>query len=429
MLGVDEFMLRVGHLKVVANVAAEMGSVRHRVERAVAEVLTASTQVPEFQIPYLSEYLDIKRLCPSETRPQDIENPRFRYPDLILTQTPSGPQVRSATKGQSIKVWWQDLCLCDPRLPSMVGNVTTSAKAGSKTGLSHVFDWAETLGLLSTSGQATPLARVLVKLPGTTTGMQWTENPYILGIDRIALGLVLLPCDLDVFSRFVVELAKADFPLRKRTAARLFASTVAALVKEADEAEYLGPRQRFHLADLLRDLRRSARRNDSQLGDTSISWHRASSRLETYVDLGLLTKVYRSPLDRYEYVYYPTSLLHVTVESLAKFSDPQEWIDHQATAILWGCPTRDEVLDLHYVEKFLPSLLQAIHSPSTALPIDAIALGLIQLAAREGYLLSFAASRKTIEELAKSRSDIARLARGNRGEKAEFITIDARRFS
>jgi hypothetical protein len=429
MLGLDEFMLRSGHLKVVANVATEMGGVRHRVERAVAETLTCLTEVPSSGLAQLSEYLSLKNLCPIQGGHQETERSRYRYPKLILTQTDSGLMVQSVAKTEPVRVWWQDLCLSDPRLPSMVGNVTASAKFGSKTGLSHVFDWAENLGLLSTSGQSTPLARVLVKLQGRTKGMQWLENPYVLDVDRIALGLLLIPADLDIFSRFVVQLTKAAFPLKKRSAARLFASTIVALVEEADHASYLGPRQRFHLADLLRDLRRSARRRDEQLGDTSISWHRAASRLETYVDLGFLSKDARSPTEKYEYVYYPTPLLTEASRSLEQFNEPDEWVDTQLTQILWGRSTTHVPLDLDYVEQLLPSVLEAIHAPGTALPIDCIAIGLIQLAVRDGHFLSFAAGRSTVEELARKRSDIARLARGSRGERAEFVTIDRRRFS
>jgi hypothetical protein len=429
MLGLDEFMLRTGHLKVVANVATEMGGVRHRVERAVAETLTCLTDVPSSQLAQLSAYLTLKNLCPVRNGHQQNEKSHYRYPNLVLVQTDSGFLVQSVAKAEPVRVWWQDLCLSDPRLPSMVGNVTASAKFGSKTGLSHVFDWAENLGLLSTSGQSTPLARVLVKLEGRTKGMQWLENPYVLDIDRIALGLVLIPADLDIFSRFVLQLANATFPLKKRSAARLFASTIAALVEEADHASYLGPRQRFHLADLLRDLKRSARRRDEQLGDTSISWHRAASRLETYVDLGLLAKDSRSPAEKYEYVYYPTPLLTEASRSLQQFSDPDEWVDTQLTQTLWGRSTTSAPLDLDYVETLLPLVLEAIHAPGTALPIDCIAVGLIQLAVREGHFLSFAAARSTVEELARKRSDIARLARGSRGERAEFVTIDRRRFS
>jgi hypothetical protein len=429
MLGLDEFMLRIGHLKVVANVATEMGGVRHRVERAVAEALTCLTDVPSSQLSQVSTYLGLKNLCPVANGQQQSERVRYRYPNLVLTQTDSGLMVQSVVKDEPIKIWWQDSCLSDPRLPSMVGNVTTSAKFASKTGLSHVFDWAESLGLLSTSGQSTPLARVLVKLEDRTKGMQWLENPYLLGTDRIALGLLLIPADLDIFSRLVIQLASATFPLKKRSAARIFASTIAALVEEADHATYLGPRQQFHLADLLRDLKRSARRRDAQLGDTSISWHRAASRLETYVDLGLLAKDSRSSTEKYEYVYYPTPLLAEASSSLDQCFDADEWVNTQLTQILWGRSTTNEPLDLDYVETLLPSVLEAIHSPGTALPIDSIAIALIQLAVREGHFLSFAAGRNTVEELARKRSDIARLARGSRGERAEFVTIDRRRYS
>lgn len=428
MHGLDEFMLRTGHLKIVSNVATEMGGVRHRVERTAAEVFTSFREVPSAQLAHLAEYLEIKHLCEVENGDDKRERSQYRYPDLIVAETSSGRSVCSRT-GEQVAVWWQDLCFCDPRLPSMVGSVTTKGKSGSKTGLSHVFDWAEGLGLLSTSGQSTPMARLLAKLHGKTCGMEWLENPYILGLDKLVLGVVVITSDLDIFSRFITRLAEGTFPLKKRSAARLFASTVVDLVEEADHAAYLGPRPRFHIGDLLRDLRKSARRNDVELGDTSISWHRAASRLETYVDLGFLAKDERSALEKYEYIYYPTPLLAGVARSLEECADPDEWVETRLIEALLGHPTVDAPLDLDRVGKLLPPILRAMHVASTALPIDVVAIGIVQSAAEEGHFMSLGTGRLTVEELAKKHSDVARLARGSRGQRAEFITIDPRRFS
>jgi hypothetical protein len=428
MHGLDEFMLRTGHLKVVSNVAAEVGSARHRVERQAAEVFTSFREVPPRQLAQVAQYLEFKRFCEVEGEHTKSERSRYRYPDLIVGKTPSGKFVSSKT-GAPIEVWWQDLCLSDPRSRSMVGSVTASGKSGSKTGLSHVFDWAESVGLLSTSGQPTPMARLLAKLNGKTRGLEWLENPYVPALDKILLGLVLITSDLDVFSRFIVRLAAGSFPIKKRSAARLFASTVTDLVEEADHASYLGPRPRFHIGDLMRDLRKSARRNDAELGDTAISWHRAASRLETYVDLGFLAKEDGSASHKYEYVYYETPLLAEVARSIEEATDPEDWIEDRLIEAVLGHPTVDQPLEVDRLEALLPPILQALRVASTALPIDAVAIGVVQLAAEEGVFLSLRAGRRTVEDLAKQHPDIARLARGSRGERAEFITIDPRRFS
>ena len=427
MHGLDEFMLRTGHLKVVSNVASEVGGARHRVERAAAEMLMSSTEVPSSQLEQVSRYLELKHLCPIQRDDPAVDTSRFRYPDLIVADV-SGVSVRSSGV-QAIEIWWQDFCLSDPRVRSAVGGVTAEAKSGSKTGLSHVFDWAESLGLLSSSAQATPMGRLLAKLQGNTSGMRWLENPYILLEDRVILGFLLLTADLDVFSRFICRLAGSTFPLTKRAGARQFAAAVVDLVDEVDAATYLGTRQQFHLGDLLRDLQRSARRNAAQLGDTSIAWHRAASRLETYVDLGFLAKDTRSPAERYDYIYYPTPLLEQVALSLRETSEPEEWIDRQLVRSILGHPTEDESLNLDCIRKLLPPVLEAIRSPSRVLPIDAVTIGIVQLAARKGYSFSVGGVRNAVEELAKKHPDVARLARGSQGQRAEFVTIDYRRLS
>jgi hypothetical protein len=311
----------------------------------------------------------------------------------------------------------------------MVGSVTASGKSGSKTGLSHVFDWAESIGLLSTSGQPTPMARILAKLSGKTRGLEWLENPYVPRLDKILLGFILITSDLDVFSRFIVRLAKGSFPLKKRSAARLFAATVTDLVEEADQASYLGPRPRFHIGDLIRDLKKSARRNDAELGDTSISWHRAASRLETYVDLGFLVKEDGSASHKYEYVYYQTPLLAAVARSIEESTEPEDWIEDRLVEAILGHATIDQSLGVDRLEALLPPILQAMRVASTALPIDAVAIGVVQLAAEGGVFLSLRAGRRTVEDFAKKQPDVARLARGSSGQRAEFITIDPRRFS
>jgi len=422
-------MLRTGHLKVVSNVAAEVGSARHRVERQAAEVFTSITEVPSTEAKRIAEYLEFKHLCASEKEKEDDRaRSKYRYSDLVVGKNDEGHYVRSLSGGPPA-VWWQDFCLSDPRSRSMVGSVTAGGKAGSKTGLSHVFDWAESVGLISTSGQPTPIGRLLAKLTGKAHGLDWQDNPYILNAEKVLLGRVLIGSDLDVFSRFIRHLAASSFPLKKRSAARLFASTVVDLVEEVDRGAYLGPRQRFLIDELMRDLRKSARRNDMSLGDTSISWHRAASRLETYVDLGFLVKEQGLESHKYEYVYYRTELLAQVAQSVEEGTDPEEWIEDRLAAAIFGRTTADGALPVEELESLLPPILSAMRVASTAVPIDAVAVGLVQLAAERGVYLSLGAGRRSIEELAKQHPEIARLARGTRGERAEFVTIDPRRYS
>lgn len=431
MPGLDEFMLRIGHLKVISSVASEFGGARHRVERETASVLTNLTAVPADKASSVAIYLREKKLCAvSEsdgTIPASDGRERYRYPELILRREGATWTVRSAISDKPVVIWWQDFCLAEAGVESKVGAITAVARPGSKTGLSHVMDWAEQCGLISTTAQASPAARLIAKLDGKTNGANWVGNPYVLQNERIILGFLLISADIDVFSRFVVRLAtQASFPLKKREAARLFAATISDLVTEADAASYLSARQKFQLADLLRDLRKAARRSRGDLGDTSTSWHRTSSRLETYVDLRLLRKP--SEEEKYEYVYNDTPELKTIAQTLQSGEDPQEWLNRHLIGGVCGAPTSDDLLTPTELIESLPSILGAIRSPSATLPLDIIALGVVKLRADKGSPISLGAARHSLEELAKSRPEVARLARGTSGERAEFITVISRAF-
>jgi hypothetical protein len=434
--GLDEFMLRLGHLKVLSNVATEASGSRYRVEKATAELLTSESTVSPDEISSLTEYLRRKRLCIIRSSPAqsgETSGPHteeeVRYPDLVIEELPSGDLRLTDGKAPvaAATVWWQDRCLASPDVPSKVGAITVSAKSGSKTGLSHIIDWAEAAGLISSTAQATPEARLLAKLDGKSQGEVWTGNPYVLGSDRILLGFLLLAADLDIFSRLVVALQSTNWPLKKRQAAALFGDTLVRLVDEADEARYLTPRQKFHLTDQLRELERAARKKGGDVGGASTTWHRTASRLETYVDLGILTKASRDPRDKFEYTYYSTSVLTAFAETLHAESDPLDWLEANLVGCLLGRETRQETMDLAEMQAHIQRLLGVIRSPTTSYQIGTLAVGLATLLAETTEPVSIRCARISLEELARTHPEVARLARGTSGQRAEYISLDPRK--
>ncbi|MCL4795646.1 MAG: hypothetical protein KJZ84_13870 [Bryobacteraceae bacterium] len=433
--GLDEFMLRLGHLKVLSNVATEMSGSRYRVEKATAELLTSDSTVGPEEIPALTEYLYRKRLCVSRSASvstcEDFEGEaqEVRYPGLVIEELPAGALRLTDGKDASnaATVWWQDRCLASPDVPSKVGAITVSAKSGSKTGLSHIIDWAEATGLISSTAQATPEARLLAKLDGKCNGESWIGNPYIISTDRILLSFIVLSSDLDIFSRLLVALAATTWPLKKRQAAVLFAKTLEGLVDEADGARYLTSRQKFHLTEQLRELERAARKKSGDVGGASTTWHRTASRLETYVDLGILTKKSKDPRDRFEYTYYPTPVLSAFVESLKAESDPLDWLERNLVACLLGSATRQDAMDLVEMKEPLQRLLNVIRSPTTSYQIGTLAVGLATVFAETKSPVSIRCARASLEELARTHPEIARLARGTSGQRAEYISLDPRK--
>jgi hypothetical protein len=437
--GLDEFMLRLGHLKVLSNVAAETGGSRYRVERTAAELLTSESRATANEIPALAEYLYRKGLCVIRTRraeqghgdeEEEVEEQAVRYPELVIEQGSDG-QLR-LTDGKaavsSATVWWQDRWLAEPDVPSKVGAVTISAKAGSKTGLSHIIDWAEATGLISTTAQPTPEARLLAKLDGRCQGEVWIRNPYVLGNDRILLGAIVLDSDIDLFSRLIVALHKGTWPLKKRQAASVFADTLVQLVDEADRAPQLTSRQKFHLSDQLRELERAARKTDGSIGRASTTWHRTASRLEGYVDLGILTKMSQDPKDRFEYTYYPTPALAALAETMQAETDPVDWLEKHLVSCLLGRATREDVLSLQDLREPLVRLMDTIRSPTTSYQIGVLAVGLARLFADGQSPISIRCGRTSLEELARNHPELARLARGTGGPRAEYISLDPRKI-
>lgn len=435
--GLDEFMLRLGHLKVLANVASETGGSRYRVEKTTAELLTAESTVPTEEIPALAEYLHRKRLCvvrDARMKTRDDEGDdnagvEVRYPDLTVEQAADGKYRLFDAHGPATTatVWWQDRCLADPAIPSKVGAVTVSAKSGSKTGLSHIFDWAEATGLITSTAQPTPEARLVAKLDGKAQGEAWSLNPYRLGADRVLFATALLAADLDIFSRFVVALQQTSWPLKKRQAATLFGQTLSDLVDEADRAPHLTARQKFHLTDQLRELERAARKKEGDLGKASTTWHRAASRLETYVDLGILSKA-SATQTAYEYTYHATPKLTAFADSVRTESDPEEWIDLRLIEALLGKSTRHEALSTDALFAALKRLLPILSSPTTSYQIAALACGVAAIFAYTEEPISLRCARSSLESLARTHPDIARLARGTAGSAAEYISLDARKI-
>src|SRR6476661_3468480 len=121
--GLDEFMLRLGHLKVLSNVATESGGSRYRVEKLTSELLISDSSVSSEAISGLTEYLYRKRLCVIEldtlmAKPRNGDEAHeqvVRYPELVIVKGADGGLRLTNGKApiSTATVWWQDRCLAD----------------------------------------------------------------------------------------------------------------------------------------------------------------------------------------------------------------------------------------------------------------------------------------------------------------------------
>lgn len=430
LTGLDEFMLRLGHLKVLCGVAVNTGSSWFRINREVAKVLTRPVPIPPESVEPVAEYLRRKRLCPfvrvGKEDEWEKQSGKFRYPELVVESDDDGLHIKS--ENEPFEIWWQDACLASPRVVSRVGAITISAKAGSKTGLSHISDWAHFVGLIGRAGEVSAIGRLIARL-----GLSYVEearhsNPYVIGFERIALAFAIIGADIDCFSRFAPMLLRADPPIRKAEGSRLFANTVQEIAREAREGRYLTVGRKNKLYENLRDLENAARRRNRDLGSTSTAWHRASSRLESYVDLGLLEKGRGGDDERFEYVYYPTTALQHAVETLDDVGNARKWLEEHLASALFAKECSGTSLDEDTLLAHLPTIASSLARPTGPLPIDAIAIGLAWVRAENDDAISISAVRQALEQLARARPRLARLSRGGIGDRAEFISLDVRKL-
>jgi len=399
-----------------------------RLEREVSETLTRLVPVTAPTAPATAGYLRRKDLCaiarPGESIPDQARD-RYRYKDIVVEWNAAGnaPELRVMDGDAATPlVWWQDLCLAGPGIRSRVGAVTTEGKAGSKTGVSHLGDWALLLDLLSNSGQLSAEGQLVARLGGFNSGI-WEQNPYVLGTERLVFAYLHLAADFDFFARFAPKLLRQQAPIVKATATELYIETVREITSEAEEARYLSSRAQFRLFQHMRELERAPKRDQGHK-DNSTAWHRTSSRMETYVDLGLLDKGKGGEDERYKYVYYPTETLGRLVDSLNATSSSQEWLEELLTGALFGRSDSQAAPSLDEVRRILPQVVAATGRPRSLLPISAVAMGIAWLKLDEGSAASLGACRRALESFARMYPGEARLSRGSYGERAEFISID-----
>lgn len=416
--GLDEFMLRLGHLRTLCRIAVKSGGSAHRFERHVAAQLMQMVEVPLAARPALSRYLEAKKLCPTQA---DRESPgfdhdRFRYPDLTLAYEAADiPAV--VTSSKLLQVTWQDLCLASDGVSSRVGGVNTGGKRGSKTGLSHVIDWAQMLDLVNSSGVPSATGQLLGKFDPQQSSHE--SNPYVIGNERVAFAATIIRYDFDVFSALVKSLANVETPIRKKEAIQIYVEAVRTIVRSAEATRDLSPRQRHSLFGLWRDLRRPGRVDQVV---ESTAWHRVASRLETYVDIGILGKGVASEDERYEYKYYVTDRLKAASKTLDDVRDLEGWIGNHLADMLSARSSSTDPMQTNELLAVLPDLVEALARPTAPLPLNALTSGLVWLTAELGKPLSFAAARRSLENLALSRPDLARLSTGATS-KPEYISF------
>ncbi|WP_316187727.1 MULTISPECIES: hypothetical protein [unclassified Bradyrhizobium] len=417
LAGLDEFMLRAGHLSAICRVATTDGGAAFRFERAVTSKFCELVPVRDEMKPAFARYLRVKGLSPVEANAKGVQDRKteYRYPALRVVD-PGKPGETVASEDGEIRGQWQDVSLADPGVPSKVGAISFGGKRGSKTGLSHLFDWGGMLGLFSDSGALTNFGQLIGKffdVVGTPDA-----NPYVLGQERLIFGFLIVREDFDMFATLVDLLAVENETLRKQSAMRLYVRAVTLLSEKAEASRDLSQGRRQDLFSLWREVK-PKRDGDDQI--TSTAWHRIAARLENLVDLGLLKK---EPSEQYEYKYRQTENLLRAKHALATSASAAEWIDRHLVDVLTGERASDDRIAPNDLEPLLSDLLPVLSRPMSPLPLDVVANGVAALSLRIGKPVTFGAARRSLEGYAVELPARARLSAGAT-RRAEYISIDA----
>lgn len=413
--GLDEFMLRGGHVKVLCNLACEGAGSWYRLNKYLLEQLAGHVPVA-FATPEMAQYVLLKKLSPIAGEPAEKGLDDFRYPDMLLSIEQGVPSLSSRVNPISFQ--FQDVMLADSAVPSRVGALSLEkSRGGSKTGSSHIEDWSRMLELLAPSAEPFSEARLFVKLGGQTNGEKWVTNPYVPGLEMIVFANQLLSLDFDVFARLLPVLAKQNGVIRKKEAIGFIQECFAAIDVELDTSRHLTHGQSYGLERKLVEAR-----GGGKVWTRSTAWHRASSRFESYVELGLLRKT--SIKESFEYAYTPTDRASLVAETLAAASTMEDWLANHLLDATGAYPVSKSV-ELKETEllQMLPPVLAALGRLTAKVPIWVVALGLSWVKATQGERLNPGDARLALEGLAIKNPDTARLSRGPTGERAEFISF------
>jgi hypothetical protein len=372
-----------------------------------------------------ARYLRVKGLSPveiakaSETKEHSEKFAEYRYPSLRVVD-PAGPDETVVSESRSVLAQWQDVNLAHPNVASKVGAISFGGKKGSKTGLSHVFDWGDVLGLFNAAGALTNFGQLLGRYPEIAGDSVW--NPYVLGSERLIVGLLTVREDFDMFATLVSLLSAETDVIRKQHAMQLYVRAVTHLADRAEKSNELSAGRRHQLFSLWREVKPKGPGGDQI---TSTAWHRIAARLENYVDLGLLRK---DVSEQYEYKYRGTENIHRARTTLDSSPTAAVWMDRHLVDILSGNTASDDQIEARALEPLLVKLLSVLARPMSPLPLDVVASGIAALSLEKGIPVTFGAARRSLEAYAVQHPERARLSSGAT-RNAEYISINATALS
>lgn len=412
--GLDEFMLRLGHLTLLIETAKSKGGSARKFEKALTAVLTKSVEIPGNMADPMLRYLRNSK--------------HRRYRDVDSIHTPASTSTDEISPGAAIRlppVWLQDFLIAQPGVLSHVGAVTVSSKPGSKTGVSHLVDWAVALELVTPAGRLTTIAELIAGMRRPTDEHDISTNPYQLSFERIPLGYSYIWADFDVFRTLIINLEKAETEIRKRDATKLYTDSVQCLIDQLEHSSFVNVRQSRQIRILWKDLENPSRKSRKPIWETSTAWHRASSRFETLVDLGLLTKGEEEDR-KFEYKYHVTDRILRTASGIKNAGSATDWFERCFSDIFWDGTASSDLVPIDDLVNLLPGIVKLLDRPTNPLPITTVSIGLLWRLFEKDRPHTLGAIRKSLEMLVIRHPDFARLSSGARAGSSGLISLNLR---
>lgn len=429
-IGLDEFMLRLGHIKLLLTPLKTTNGNRARIARDLAQTLTRFVDVPLEAVTDLGNYLVHKKL--SKVRRPDgfivTAHPKARYSDVtvVVGQNAEVLSIDQSSTGKDLRVWYEDLKLSDRRISSRVGAVTADTREiSNKSGVSHLVDWSVILGVANRRLSLTAAGRTIeiVCAEATSAGIS-SENPYIIGPEKLALARTLFAADGDFLARLFLELESVP-SLSKTDAMGLGVELSGRMIIEASRSGgSVSNSTKRLLRDLQSDMSGSSGRLARKAKPSSSAWHRMSSRLESLVDLGFLDKTDTTGSSRsFDYYYRPTDTLRRASQGLKDAESPSAWADGELSGMFELVDTSES--DTSGCEGEIADALALCLGP-TGVHIDSYSVVAASLALMRRKLLQIADARSQLTQLAIEEPDLIRLSRGYVGSRAEFASLSSR---
>ena len=334
--GLDEFMLRLNYWGITCHVSDQVSAGGSRFVRALTNQLSKSTAVPTSLENQVAAYLLHKHMSGVRNgRTKRAARTGARYSDLWVDMTDGLSDLRlEGQNGERPRVWYQDLHLARPEIPSPLGAVTFGIrKSSSKSGISHVLDWMRMVGLLRRSMVPTALGQAVAEswrrgsAPARLDGVN--GSPFDVSGEAPLLAHAAFSYDGDA----LVRVLKRSGNLRvvnKRSAIEIFAKSL----KSLEMALRRQTRTRLTAAVRLA-VRRECRELWRDMGTategvrySSTAGHRSIPRFEHLTDLGF----FKRPGDatsasRYTYSYEPLPRVNTVLEHIRREDGVGNWLN------------------------------------------------------------------------------------------------------